>query len=114
MAGLGVLFTVAGVVADVIGVLTASARGRPPGSPPAAPPRRIARPKAVHRLSPPSQSELSVPGAERSPAQPLSGRYTSLVTQGHRFSTLRDDQQIYEYPPHLKDCGRYSKVLSVG
>ncbi|GAB1337979.1 hypothetical protein ACE1SV_45690 [Streptomyces sp. E-15] len=48
---------------------------------------------------------MSIPGADWSAAQPLSGRYTSIVTQGHSFSTLRDDHRLYGYPPRPKGCG---------
>ena len=54
----------------VMAAATASARGRAPGSPSAAPPRRIVRPLAVHRPSPPSQSEMSVPDADRARRSP--------------------------------------------
>src|SRR5690349_23829734 len=55
---------------------------------------------------------MSIPGAERSAAQPLSGRYTSLVTQGHSFSTLRDDQQKGAYTLRPQGRGGYAKRIT--
>ncbi len=63
-------------------------------------------------VAPPSQSEMSIPGAERSAAQPLPGRYTSLVTQGHSSSTLRDDQRRCVHAPLPEGRGGYRKRMT--
>ncbi|EPH43030.1 putative Atherin [Streptomyces aurantiacus JA 4570] len=54
---------------------------------------------------PPRSPVAHIPGAERCTAQPLSGRYTSLVTQGQGRSTLRDCQRQCGHAAHAGGCG---------